>query len=866
MPDTIYQFSTTQDPTLAEVGGKAQSLIRSTQTGLPVPGGLALAVAFFAEWTAQVKATPEWEAVLENPTKAKCDAVKELARRLEFTDAMRGDFDSHLERLGADGVFAVRSSSPEEDLAGTSFAGMYETFLGTTAAHLEQTVAKAYSSMFDIRVVEYKAQHGIALENAAISVIVQKQIASNVSGIGFSLNPLNPLNNCYDEVVINASFGLGEAVVAGQVSPDEFIVEKTEMKILSSDIREKKFGLQLSADGGITELAISDPKKASLTEAQVLELAQLIKDVEAFYDVPVDTEWAFSDGVLYLLQARPITAYFPLFPEMMTEPGERKKLYMDMIGTTQGFNERLSILGGEIWAIVLDRLKRGAMPSGPEGYILNLNGRQYFQLHHMMKGIGKRTIDLMNSTDNALEGRGDEIMRDYCAPEMSPLVKQARRNQIKMVWQMMPHVVKLLWNPVRFAKGTDASVDKLLAEFRAMKNDRPFDELVNDAFNAFDGIFFSFLVYMAGLLAEWRIRRILRGTEGEALLMFLVMDVPSNPTSAMGHAMLKLAQSPEMQATQDAAEFERKITDRSYSAEFMQAFDDYIARYGARGFREIDVATPRVMARLGDFFQQLKAINLDDNQMVTVRARKAEAIARMRDIASSKGKLKAFNKHLRTTEVSYGHRETPKYLVVMMNGALHRVALEIGDAFVAQGRLDMPEDVFELSIAQVTEGQKDETLDLRRLIAANLKPLEIVAGVKDYPNFIDSRGKIFRKHIEAGSDDLAGMSVSNGTYTGRAKVLKTPYEKPLEAGEILVTVATEPSWTPIFVNASAVVLEVGGGLQHGAIIAREYGLPCVSGLPGVTGIIQDGDLLEVDGTNGIVKILEKADAAEAKAG
>jgi pyruvate,water dikinase len=861
MSDAIYQFSTPQNPTLAEVGGKAQSLIRSTQAGLPVPGGLALSVAFFADWTAWVKATPQWAAVLNDPTKANCDAVKEIARGLVFSDAMRHDFDGHLDQLGGAGVFAVRSSSPEEDLAGTSFAGMYETFLGTTATQLEQTIAMAYSSMFDIRVVEYKAKHGIALEGAAISVIVQQQIASDVSGIGFSLNPLN---NCYDEVVINASFGLGEAVVAGQVSPDEFIVEKTEMKVLISDIRDKEFGLQLGVDGGITELVIADPKAASLNQTQVLELAQLIKDVETFYGVPVDTEWAFADGVLYLLQARPITAYFPLFPEMMTEPGAQKKLYMDMIAVTQGFSDRLSILGADIWAIVLDRLKRGGIPAGPDGYILNLHGRQYFQMHNMMKGIGKRAFGLATSYDNALDGRKEEILRDYTAPMMSPLMKQARRAQIRMVFEMLPHVVRLLWNPVRFAKGTEASIDKLLAEFRNLKNDRPFDELVEGAFKAFDDIFYSFLIYMAGLLAEWRIRRIMRGTEGETLKTFLVMDVPSNPTSAMGHAMLKLAQSPEIQATVDAATFEKMIKARSYSPAFMDAFDDYSDKYGARGFREIDVATPRIMERLGDFFQQIKAIRADDNQMITASTRKAEAVAKMREIAKAKGKLKKFDKHLRTIELAYGHRETPKYLVVMMNGALHRVAQQIGAEFVAQGRLDAPEDIFELSISEVSQGQKDPSLDLRARIAANLAPMQIVAGVKDYPNYFDSRGKIFRKHIEAGSGDLAGMAVSNGIYTGRAKVLKSPYEKPLEAGEILVTVATEPSWTPVFVNASAVVLEVGGGLQHGAIIAREYGLPCVGGLPGVTGIITDGDLLEVDGSNGIVKILERAADTEEK--
>jgi pyruvate,water dikinase len=851
----IYAFDTDVQPTLAEVGGKALSLIATTKAGLPVPDGLALSVAFFAPWTEQIKATPEWAALLADPTKGACDRVKALAEKMVLTDTQSDALIAHLDLLASDGTFAVRSSSPEEDLAGSSFAGMYETFLGTTRDTLEDVIACAYASMFDIRVMSYKVRQGIALEGTAISVIVQRQIASDVSGVGFSLNLLN---NCYDEAVIDASFGLGEAIVSGIVTPDHYVVDKVTMEIVAKQVSEKELALHLDSTGGIARAAPDEPTAQALSDAQIIELTGLIKATEGHYGFPVDIEWAFEDGQLYLLQARPVTTYFPLFPEMTTAPGAPKKLYMDMFAVTQGFSERLSILGADIWAIVLDRLKRGGLPGGPEGYILNLHGRQYFQLHNMMKGLGKRAFGLATSYDNALEGRGDEILRDYTAPEMSPLVKQARRAQIGMVGQMLPHVARLLWNPARFAKGTEANVEKLLATFRTLKNDRPFDEVVESAFKAFDEIFFSFLIYIAGFLGEWRIRRMLRGTEGEALTSFLVMDVPSNPTSAMGHAMLALAQSPDMRATQDAAEFEERIRARSYSPEFMAAFDAYVERFGARGFREIDVATPRLMERLGDFFRQIKAINLDDNQMITVRARKADAIDKMRAIAASKGKQSKFDKNVRLIELSYGHRETPKYLVVMMNGALRRVALEIGAEFVSQGRLDAPEDIFELSIAEVTQGQKDATLDLRARIAANLEPMKIVAGVTEYPNYFDSRGKIFRHHIKAEAGDLAGMAVSNGCYTGRAKVLKTPYEKPLEPGEILVTVATEPSWTPVFVNASAVVLEVGGGLQHGAIIAREYGLPCVSGLPGVTGIIKDGDLLEVDGTNGIVKILEEA--------
>ena len=226
MRKQIYSFNTKESPLLTEVGGKAQSLISTTQAGMPVPGGLALSVAFFKPWTDKIKATAQWKSLLENPVKENCDAVKVLAEKLNLEEDQKSQLDKAMAELEGTEVFAVRSSSPEEDLAGSSFAGMYETFLGTTRDQLEETITKAYSSMFDYRVMEYKAQNSIKLEGACISVIIQKQIASNVSGVGFSLNPMN---NCYDEVMINASFGLGEAIVSGIVTPDTYVVEKVKM-------------------------------------------------------------------------------------------------------------------------------------------------------------------------------------------------------------------------------------------------------------------------------------------------------------------------------------------------------------------------------------------------------------------------------------------------------------------------------------------------------------------------------------------------------------------------------------------------------------------------------------------------------------
>ena len=856
MPEQIYPFSTNEAPPLTEVGGKAKSLISTTQSGLPVPEGIALTVAFFEPWTDEIKATTQWTRLLDNPVKENCDTVKTLAQGMVLTGEQRVHLEKALAEIGDASVFAVRSSSPEEDLEGSSFAGMYETFLGTTRDQLEATIAQAYSSMLDFRVMEYKTQNNLDLENTCISVIVQKQIASDVSGVGFSLNPLN---NCYDEVVINASFGLGEAIVSGIVTPDNYVVEKVTMEILEKTINDKKIALHLAADGGIEEKDNPEPKAQALSDAQILELTELIKKCEAHYNLPIDTEWAYENGKLYLLQARPITTYIPLFPEMMTEPGERKKLYMDAIVLTQGFDDALSVLGGDVWNMVLDYLKLGALPAGEDGYILNVNGRQYFQLHTFFKGMGKKAgMGIPSLYDITFKGREEETFQEYVAPRKSDLIKQGKKAQFRVMRTMLLPVIKAVFYPARGAMKMEEVSSRLMEHFKRIKNDRPFDELVDSTFETFSDVIENMAIYLSGMLAKKKVTKMMKGTAAEELVDSILMDLPSNPTSAMGHAMFALASYQEIQDTADAAEFEHKIRERSYSAEFMSAWDDYVYKYGNRGFKEIDVASMRLEEKLDEFFLQLKTMNLNDNQMTLVTERKEEALEKMRAVARKKGKLKAFDKAVDVINQTYGARELPKYLIVVMIGGLRKVALEVAEEFVTQGRLEHRDQIFDLHKEQIGQAQKDPSLQLLPLIEENLKPYKLMENVKQFPSFIDSRGKIFRNVVNAEEGDLAGMAVSNGVVKGKAKVLSSPYEKPLEPGEILVTVATEPAWTPVFTNASGVVLEVGGGLQHGAIIAREYGIPCVSGLPGVTEMVKDGDLLEVDGTNGIVRILEEA--------
>jgi pyruvate,water dikinase len=210
----------------------------------------------------------------------------------------------------------------------------------------------------------------------------------------------------------------------------------------------------------------------------------------------------------------------------------------------------------------------------------------------------------------------------------------------------------------------------------------------------------------------------------------------------------------------------------------------------------------------------------------------------------------------RVIELFGGTRDTPKYHVVMLNYAIRQRALMEGERLVQEGRLDAAEEVFGLTFDDLAAAARDPALDLRALRLERTRfGRQLAAQVTAFPQVIDSRGRILRPPLREGRPgELAGMAVSPGTATGPVKVLRHPHEKPVEPGDVLVAYTTDPGWTPLFVNAAAIVLEVGGMLQHGVVIAREYGKPCVVGIDRVTTVLHDGQRVEVDGTAGVVRL------------
>ncbi len=856
MERLCYQFTTEEQPERGKVGAKAQALIELTRANFLVPNGLVFTVDFFEPWLQEILGSQEWVEAKEDLTREKCDRIKTRAEILDFTAEQESVLNDVLELLGEEELFAVRSSSPEEDQSGNSFAGIYDTRLGVRKTDLPDGIRLVFASLFDLRVMAYKRQSGMELEDASMAVIVQAQLDSEISGIGFSLNPKN---NAYDEAVINASFGLGEAIVGGTVTPDIYIVDKLEYRILDKKVNQKENGIWLHADGGVDKRPCENPKAQALSDEKIVAVAELIGFCESHYGVPVDIEWAYEKDELYLLQVRPITTYIPLFPEMMTKPGERKKIYVDMLNVSQGFAEPLSVLGLDIWAKVMGMIGgQGFMPSGEGGYLLNLHGRQYFHVSNMLKGMGNRLgIVTVGNHDLVIKEQKEELIRDYKTLHQTKEMREAKWAIVKVAFTMLPMMIHMLINPkkqeILYTKLANAFMDQV----KRLKATQGFDQVAEKGFEYLQIIMKHSATYAPGELAMSRIKRIFKGKDLEDEIAAIQMMVTSNPTVAMGKSQVALACEPELQETKNGEEFADRVASKTYSKDFLEKVEKHAFLYGDRGFKEIDIATPRLRNQLKDLYEQLSRIHIDDNQLIHAEKRKREAYERLRNEAKKIGKLRKFEKNAEVYERLFGFRETPKYMVAVLIGRLHDLAMEVGEGFVRQGRLASADEIFDLHLEEIAKAESDPAFSLTDAREKNLTPYRRVAHVKNWPTNIDSRGKIHFLKRKSTADGLSGEAISRGVVRGRAKVLHSPYEKPIEPGEILVTHATEPAWTPIFINAAGVVLEIGGILQHGAIIAREYGIPCVSGVREATQMIQDGDLIEVDGTQGVVRIIQE---------
>ena len=876
---TIISFNSTDESKVDQIGGKALKLMAMYRAGLAVPPGIALSTSFFDPWIEKVKTTPEWK-TLQN---ARVDELGGVTKKLLafcetliFDEAQRRDFDkaiSDFQKSFSCGLFAVRSSSPEEDLDAASFAGEYETTLGVREEDLEEALRYSFASCFDERVFLYKQEHGIKTDNPRIAVLIQQQINADCAGVGFSLNPIN---NCYDEAVINANFGLGESVVSGTAEPDLFVVDKVKKQILERQIGEKQCSVILGFNGGIIEKSHSAQNEASITDQQALDIAGLISTVENYYRVPVDIEWAIARDILYLLQVRPITTYHPLPDEMITKPGEQKRLYANSTLIEQGVQEPLSVLGTDFLEYVLKQMSglAGGDITGVDGVSFTAGGQYYMNVSNAMK-IGGKNLALApgSSDDQTVLDILDSIdLNEYIPAKLPPNLKGAKKGMLFSMIPIMLGIMKAQKNPEAFMKKYYEELPGQIERFTQGEDTRK--TLKEHAEHLTAGLDFFFMKYgtptwFSAKTAKARIQQLFKDKKGDIAdyLVNLGMALPGNKTTEMGSLLYKIAASEEISRFDDSQSFLKAMSNKNLSPGFMAMWNEYIEEFGARCPKEIDPATLRPKENPAGIFEQaksmamsMKASNSGSSFFEQTVQKRETAYKVLRERAAKLGakQLKEFEKYYHVLYTFGGFRETGKHYVIKAADLFRRKALEHGSKFAAQGRLDSATQIFDLTIADIDKANVDPSLDLRHLARQRSAFIHKLQKSHFMVRIIDSRGKIFAPPVKQAADGaFVGLPISPGTIQGCAKVLRHANEKKLLPGEILVARATDPGWTPLFINAKGIVLEIGGALQHGAVVAREYGIPCVSGISNAVDLIQDGQLIEVDGSNGIVRILEE---------
>jgi len=875
------RLTTTDVVHLAEVGGKAASLIRLGQGGFRVPDGVVLTTAFFAPWIRQIESSELWRTVIATVTTSRtrvpnlrererlaraCENVKQFAVDLSFNAEQRDVVDEIRSELD-NGKFAVRSSSPEEDLSGASFAGLYETVLNVTLAMLDDAIRTCFQSCLDARVLLYKREMNFEDFSPAIAVVIQRQVESEISGVVFSLNPLT---NDFDEALINANWGLGEALVSGEITPDAVVVNKVTGSVIENRPGDK---------GGDRSI------EACLNAEQIDELTETVKRIEALYDEPVDVEWAICAGELHVLQARPITAYIPLAKEMQTEPGAPRSLYMDA-ALTDGLT-----ISGAVSPITLDTFKliyqlmfeymlgipANELDFAQAGFPFH-GSRPYVNLSmflHLM-GSGKAIAKQAQSTNalmvEILLSCDLDMYRPAKPPEQFRILTLIRHTP-RILWRCRT-LFKWMLKPLR-RKRFQTTYTEEVAWFEAWVN-QPIDysealgKAVRD-WNVQVGLTSMMstgpaLIYFIYMGTE-RVKRLIdaKSPEQVALADAICRGYPDDQVVQMGMKMFDLSTLLPGDQFDDLNALLEKINNRDLPETFMSMWDSFLEEFGCRGPLEMELANPGYGEEPLLALQQIAMIatsggrfNPHDMQRQLIEERE-RAYAKLLTMVPGRKRRRFTHAYENILRYS-GSRELIKHHLMQVNDRIRRRLLRSADEFIEAGRLDTREQIFDLTMADIDRGTQDPSFDLRATAetrGASYRKLK--TRVRHFPMAIDSRGRILRPERKNEDGTLRGTGVSPGVVRGPVKVLNDPFEKEVLAGDILVAVTTDPGWTPLFINAAAVLLEIGGELQHGALVAREYGKPCVAGICDVTTLLHDGQTVEVDGNTGTVRIIETAD-------
>ena len=880
---------------LARAGGKAANLGETTGAGLPVPPGFCLTTAAYRR-AVDPAGLEDVHRGLAATGSSDLQALADLAahaRELvlgvgipaEIADAVRTSYAA----LGTDVPVAVRSSATAEDLPFASFAGQQDTYLNVVGGDaVLAAVRQCWASLWTDRAVAYRATHGISPSTVALAVVVQRMVDASVAGVLFTANPVTGRRH---EAVIDASPGLGEAVVSGAVNPDHFVVDAATKEILERRPGDKRVAIRPLPGGGTERISLAADSAPSLSDAQIRELTSLGSRVERHYGAPQDIEWAI-DGAdkVWLTQSRPITTLYPLpdvRPDLPAREGTRLYLCFSL---AQGLTRPLTPMGLAGFRVIASSVARAAgfdVPdprNGPAPY-RQAGLRLFFDLTAVMRSsVGRafvpRVFDIM-------EARSAAVLRGLFADPRFTVTNRSPWRVLKHVGPVVAKarvpesLLRALIRPEAALRRVDSFGEQLRAALVVPANATPAERL-DHAERVLGGELFRIVQAVLPLpvlgFALLAVAGKLAGRDPESgALQTVLRGLPNNVTTEMDLALWQLATDvradPAAAAVFEASsppELARRYLAGELPAVVQSGLAGFLARYGHRAVAEIDLGMPRWSDDPGHILGVLvNYLKLDDPALAPDRqfakaAREADAqierlVARAGEKGGPMGRLRArmVRGALKRTRMFAGLRELPKYHIVEALAFVRQQLSAVGAELAAASRITEAGDIFFLDLAEAHRGLAGAAL--HGTVAERRESYDAELGRRRIPRVLLSDGTEPealqpRGGTAAGAaaGGLSGTPASSGTATAKARVILDPQGAQLEPGEILVAPSTDPGWTPLFLTAGGLVMEMGGPNSHGAVVAREYGIPAVVGVPDATVAISTGEVITVDGGAGTV--------------
>lgn len=868
-------------------GGKAFNLGILLQNGFPVPPGFCVTTDAYLDFLAYNRLEEAVSSAAARTDAEKIPAVAaDLRQRIvqgQLPELLRRQLAEAWRDLGILDCYAVRSSALAEDSAFASFAGQQDTYLNLRGEDaLFEHLKRCWASLFSERAMLYRLQNNVAEKLPAIAVVVQKMVDAAAAGILFTADPVSGHRG---RICIEAGYGLGEALVSGLVKADLYVVDKEHDGIIEKQIRKKELRIVSRDTGGIEKRTVADDlaEKQVLSDSMILRLAQFGKQAEAIYGAPQDMEWCCKDDALYILQCRPITSLFPLAEPIPRDHALHAYL---SFGHIQVMTEPISPLGIDLLRCLL------AVDTAPNmnGYPFykTAGGRIYFDISHLLAArVTGRVLCKVFSNAEYLSSAALSALRSR--PDFQKRIDK-RPQTVRAVRGFLLGILRGAAKNILFRRpeGEISAytvymadyLEKARAKLAQAGHGRQKLLAIGDMLyfrDEFTHAIPKVAAGIAGYKAAEKLEKRYLGTNCH--MDRIVSGLEGSFTSEMGLQTADLSayvsRSPELLDlflhTPPQA-LAAKVAALDGHLDFRSCFEDFMRKFGMRGSGEIDVARKRWCEDPAPLMQSILSMAQNGEEQTqreeyrrktqTSLEQEAELI---RLVRRKKGWLRAklIHRMLRLTRSYLPLRETPKHLLINLLMLAKKDLLAEARLLVDQGRLEAPEDIFYLGYWQMLESIETDC-DYRPQVA--VRKAEYAHDAKlNPPRVMTSDGEEIKVGYECGAlpeNTYAGMPTSAGRAQGIARVVLDPARESVAKGEILIAPFTDPAWTPLFLNASALVAEVGGMLTHGSVVAREYGIPAVVGVENATKLIQSGRRILVDGDRGLVQILDDTTGRE----